>query len=203
LNTKEKILKAALRLFNKHGVSSITVRDIAKEVAISHGNLCYHFPNTNDIIWALYNEMTKKINDTLDALQPDENLFQAHADAVKAIFEISYSYRFFYLHIVEIMQRLPAIKKRHYQLIEERKLHIRQFWKILQENGLFRKDLPNEQYELFITHCFLYGDFWISNSEILYRGDASERIDYYVNGYLALFIPYLTPKGKKLAEQIS
>lgn len=199
-NTKEKILETSLKLFNKFGIDSITVRHIAKEMNISHGNLCYHYPTANDIIWTLYNEMSTKINDTLNALQPDENLFQAHANAIRAIFEVSYEYRFFYLHIVEVMQRLPAIKKRHNQLIEERKLQIRQFWQMLRDHDLFRSDISLEQYEVFISHCFLYGDFWISNSAISYKGPASAKIDFYVKGYLALFVPYLTAKGKLLAQ---
>ena len=199
MTTKEKILKVSLQLFNERGTSDITVRDIAQEIGISHGNLCYHYPNTNDIIWALYNEFAKKVNEMLDALQPDENVFQTHTNAIRAIFTLSYKYRFLYLHFVEITQRLPAIKKRHYQLVEERKKQIRYFFEILRQQDLFRNDLPAEQYELFIMHCFLYGDFWISNSEILYRGKASEKVDFYVNGYLGLFMPYLTDKGKQLA----
>jgi len=203
VSTKEKILKAALQLFNKQGISSITVRDIAKEVDISHGNLCYHYPNTNDIITALYNELSKKVNDMLDELQPDENVIQTHTNAIRTIFTLAYKYRFFYLHFIEIAQRLPALKKRHYELIEQRKTQIRHFFDVLRQQDLFRKDLSDEQYELLIMHCFLYGDFWISSSEIMYKGPASKKIDFYVNGYLALFTPYLTEKGKQLATSIT
>lgn len=203
MNTKDKILKAALQLFNKHGISSITVRDIANEVGISHGNLCYHYPNTNEIITALYNELSKQVNDTLDALQPDENAFKAHANALKLIFSLSYKYRFFYLHIIEITQRLPALKKRHYDLIEQRKVQVRYFFDVLRQHDLFRKDLSNDQYEALIMHCFMYGDFWISSSEILYKGKLNDKVDFYVNGYLSLFMPYLTEQGKQLAAAIS
>jgi hypothetical protein len=37
----------------------------------------------------------------------------------------------------------------------------------------------------------------------MYEGAASKKIDFYVNGYLALFMPYLTEKGKKLAALIT
>lgn len=202
MTTKEKILKAALQLFNKHGISSITVRDIAKEIGISHGNLCYHYPATNDIIQALYDELSRKVNDLLDKLEPNENVFQMHSDAIRTIFTLANKYKFFYLHFIEIIQRIPALKKKHYQLIEERKTQIRYFFDILRQNDLFRKDLSQEQYELLIMHCFLYGDFWISNSEVLYKGPQSEKINYYVNGYFGLFMPYLTEKGKQQAAKI-
>lgn len=203
MSTKEKILKAALQLFNKHGIARITVRDIAQEIGISHGNLCYHYPNTNNIISALYDELSKKVNDMLDELQPDENVFQTHTNAIRTIFTLAYKYRFFYLHFIEITQRLPALKKKHYELIEQRKTQVRYFFDVLRQHDLFRADLSLEQYELLIMHCFLYGDFWISDSEIMYEGAASKKIDFYVNGYLALFMPYLTEKGKKLAALIT
>lgn len=202
MTTKEKILKVSVHLFNEKGISNITVRDVAGEMNISHGNLCYHYPTINHIIQALYNEYSQKVNAMLDALQPDENVFQTHTDAIKTIFTLSYKYRFLYLHIVEIMKRLPSIQKKHYKLVESRKQQIRYFFDVLRKQGLYRDDLPDEQYELFILHCFLYGDFWISNSEILYRGPASKKIDFYVHGYLGLFRPYLTEKGKQLALKI-
>ena len=197
MTTKEKILQKSLKLFNDRGIDQITVRDIAKELNISHGNLCYHYPNTNEIIIALYNRLTSEISAILDALEPNENLFLAHADSTYKIFKLIYSYKFFFLNFIEITRRIKGIKKTHYQLIEARKGQIREFWQILRDMDVFRKDLSSEQYEFFITQLFIYGDFWISSGEIMYKGLASEKVDFYVKGYLALFVPYLTEKGKQ------
>ena len=40
MTTKEKIIDTALQLFNKQGIDPVTTRHIAKEMNISHGNLC-------------------------------------------------------------------------------------------------------------------------------------------------------------------
>lgn len=197
MTTKEKILQAALGLFNRHGIDRITVRDIAKVLRISHGNLCYHYPNTNEIILALYFRLVGKIDTILNALQPDSNIFSMHANSTRRIFELLYSYRFFFLDFVEITRRVKKIRTTHYQLIEARKKQVRHFFQVLRDQGIFRKDLSEEQYEFLITQCFIYGDFWISSSEILYKGPPAKKIDYYVKGYLALFKPYLTDKGRK------
>ena len=201
MTTKEKILKASLKLFNSYGIDQITVRDIAKEIEISHGNLCYHYPNTNEIIIALYANLTSEISAILDALEPDENIFRAHAESTYKIFKLLYVYKFFFLNFIEITRRIKSIKKTHYQLIEARKGQIREFWQILRAQGVFRDDISLEQYEFLITQCFIYGDFWISSSEILYKGPSATKVDYYVTGYLALFVPYLTEKGKKWLEK--
>jgi AcrR family transcriptional regulator len=201
MTTKERILKAALKLFNKYGINRITVRHIAKELKMSHGNLCYHFPNTNTIIAALYENLVEQFNVILDSLEPNENAFEALTQSMYKIFDLVNKYKFLFLHFVEIGRRLPSIKRRHFELIEMRKIQIRQFTTIFQNEGYYRKDLPDSQYEWLITQIFIYGDFWLSSSELLYQGNQKDKINFYLQGYMALFIPYLTEKGKKLVHK--
>jgi len=62
MNTKEKILSKALELFNEKGYNNITTRHIAAELAISAGNLHYHFKHSEDIIKILFDELTLKMD---------------------------------------------------------------------------------------------------------------------------------------------
>jgi AcrR family transcriptional regulator len=52
-NTKDKILRTAQRLFNQRGIESVSIRGIASEMGISHGNLMYHFENKEVLTHAL------------------------------------------------------------------------------------------------------------------------------------------------------
>ena len=56
-DTKERILDAALHLFNNQSVDQVTIREVAKKAGISHGNLCYHFPNMESLLENLYKRL--------------------------------------------------------------------------------------------------------------------------------------------------
>ena len=49
--TQLKIVKTAIKLFNKGGVSNVRVQDIAVAAGISPGNLTYHYKTKKDLMW--------------------------------------------------------------------------------------------------------------------------------------------------------
>ena len=62
MTTKDRILESSLRLFNKEGADRVTVRSIASETGISHGNLTYHFPGKDEILYQLYLKLADEFN---------------------------------------------------------------------------------------------------------------------------------------------
>ena len=66
MKTRDKIVFAALNLFNEHGERNITTNHIAAHIDISPGNLYYHFRNKQEIvreIFALYsNELLERFS---------------------------------------------------------------------------------------------------------------------------------------------
>jgi len=187
LTTKERILTAALHLYNEQGTDVVTIRHIAKEINISHGNLQYHYKNTEEIILALFNQLAEAM---------DKGMEQAENPAIPTFAQfLADQYRCFFLHFVAITQRIPEIKKR-YNAIESNREH--QFIRLFnnyQETGILRNDIPDEVWKDLVTQIFIVGNFWMPHNEIQLQLKGQKAVKHYVKLVGNMFYPYLTPKG--------
>src|SRR5512140_1670417 len=106
IKTKEKIVEAALSLYNAQGIKKITIRHIAAEIGISHGNLRYHFPKAKDIIRTLFGRMGHELNVPLGKFgsQGREISPAAIYGNVQAIYAIMERYRFIFLDFTSIVR---------------------------------------------------------------------------------------------------
>src|SRR4028119_370198 len=121
MTTKEKILATALQLFNTQGVDPITTRHIAKEMDISHGNLCYHYSKKEDIIYVLYQNLVKELDEEILRLQAGEPGLEMVLRATALTFRIQYKYKFLLLDMVGIMRRIEPIRLHFKELFVRRK----------------------------------------------------------------------------------
>lgn len=195
MTTKERILAKAKELYNQQGTDSITVRHIASELTMSHGNLCYHFPNTDSIIQALYIDLVEKLNGLFSGMETTSSSLQVLYDTSFKGFELLYEYRFLMLDFVRIMRSIPAINQHFKQLMLVRKLQMIQTFKDLETDGLIRSPLFPDQYELLTEHLLTFGDFWIARAEIVYEGEVNKRVQHYHRIFLSSLIPILTEQG--------
>jgi AcrR family transcriptional regulator len=71
-DTRDRIEKAAIRLFVEKGVSETSVRDIARAVDISEGALYRHFVSKDELVWAIFERNYVEFARRLDALAQAE-----------------------------------------------------------------------------------------------------------------------------------
>jgi AcrR family transcriptional regulator len=195
MTTKERILDTALQLFNKQGVESITTRHIAKEMNISHGNLCYHFPRKEDIIIKLYQNLVEELDQEIAGLQKGEPGLEMLMQATAATFRIQYKYKFFLQDMVAIMRRIAPVQQHFQKLYLQRKEQFRMILRYLMVQGLIREEVVPGQYERFIDQFYIIGDFWVSEAEILFEGTDDEKLTHYTQIAFRMIIPYLAERG--------
>ena len=71
-DTRDRIEKAAIRLFVEKGVTETSVRDIARAVDISEGALYRHFVSKDELVWAVFERHYVAFAGRLDALAKAE-----------------------------------------------------------------------------------------------------------------------------------
>ena len=67
-DTRDRIEKAAIRLFVEKGVAETSVRDIARAVDMSEGALYRHFVSKDELVWAAFERHYVEFAGRLDAL---------------------------------------------------------------------------------------------------------------------------------------
>ncbi len=202
MTTKDRILKTALELFNQQGTDAITVRHIAKEMNISHGNLCYHYPNTDAIIEGLYHQMVTVLNQKIGAAGSTQLDLQTVYVISRESFQVFYEYRFLMLDYVRIMRRVQPVYQHYQELMCQRKLQFSQMFRILVANKLLKPEQFAGQFDAYLVQAFVFGDFWISNAEVLYQGPEDEKVAYYHRIYFDALVPYLTEQGWNTYQQL-
>lgn len=201
-NTKEIILKTALDLFNKEGLSKVTLRTIANKMGISQGNLNYHFKKRETIIEALYKQLVGRIDESMSKHQ-DQNIgLESMLNISSVLMESFFEYRFFMLDFVQIMRESSKIKKQHLQLTRTREGQFSMLSKYLIQNGILRKEvLPNEY--LFLYKRFqIISDFWISSAAVTEPRLSKKMIYEYSDIINQAIFPYLTDSGKKKYHEL-
>lgn len=195
MKTKEKIKLTARKLFNRDGFKNITLREVAKALSISYGNVTYHYKTKNQLIIELYEDM---LRDTIEIQKTFNfnNLFIGILEAPKLAFEISMNYLFFYVDFVEIKRSFPEISSKLDQDNTSRKSGYLHLLKQLQIQGILRKDLTDEDLDYLMELSGAMRTFFFINLHPKDFSDADLKIKYvtYLN---RLIFPYLTKEGIK------
>lgn len=197
MQTPEKILDTARRMFNEKGVKAVTVRHIAAEMGISHGNLCYHFPSTTDIVRALYRELAGRFSQAITGLNPANGYMRYIRQQTAAIASTMYDYRFFFIDFVSILRNDEWIRKHYRQLMEERVKQFEGIFFLLIKEGLLEPEKYPGHYRQLIEVLFLNGDFWLSRAAVKGIKGREKQLEYFIALSYAPLAASFTEKGLK------
>ncbi len=203
MKTKDRILQAALRQFNELGTDQATVRSIAEEVGISHGNLCYHYKNTDELIEALYLQLVAEVSPFAEsAFHPDIGLREVWEQSWLT-FQLMYRYRFLLLDFARIIRRIGSMRQNFRQLMSLRRQQFRHGLQQLGRHGWMEPEAAPGQHEHLITQFLIVGNHWITESAIQFEQEGEEVVRYYHRTAMALLLPYLSEPGKQVYRELS
>lgn len=196
MKTKDKILAVALQLFNRDGIREVTMRKIALELGMSHGNLNYHFKTKGELISTLYFQLVAQMDQEMKQVTVQQPILSLMYKSSLLQMSILYEYRFILRDFYKVLEADEQLKTHYVQLQEVRKQQYLLLFNNLVLEGLIRKEELENEYERLYQRMNILGDNWVNASELFYS-ERSNVVVYYHQLLFELIYPYLTEKGKR------
>ncbi len=181
MKTVDKILETALRLFNEEGYIQVGVREISRELDISPGNLSYHFPKKEDILFRLLQDFSQANNQFYEGYFSGPATNEHLLGLMKNIFHSQFKYRGVYIGNQFVQQELQNQDRFNYQAVAGRREEIfRKIFEGLSHAGQLKLD--DSDIGFLVSYISLFGRFWISEALLFdrHRGER-ETIGHYLN----------------------
>lgn len=190
--TRQRILDAALKLFNDQGVDAVSTNHIAESADLSPGNLYYHFRDKRAIIRALF-EALYATNDQAFALSVGEQLTFANVTAwVTRNFEIVWEYRFAHRELLALLRADPALQARHSEIRQRGYEGFDLLLAALADAGVLVKLTDPTTARNLADLCWLISEFWISSVELGGLSVDAEQMQRGAALMLHVLRPYLS-----------
>ena len=166
MNTRDRILDTALRLFNQSGTAAVSTNHIADALGISPGNLYYHFRNKEAIIRALFEQQFVHW-DVIYSL-PDDRM-PTLADLRRLVddtFPVSWEYRFIYRELIALLRRDGELHRRWVEVRARGFDGFRQLIELFAAAGVLSSpDDPNVVTRL-AELIWMINEFWLASVEV-------------------------------------
>ena len=166
MNTHDRILETALRLFNQSGTAAVSTNHIADALGISPGNLYYHFRNKEAIIRALFEQQFAHW-DVIYSL-PDDRM-PTLVDLRRLVddtFPVSWEYRFIYRELIALLRRDGELHRRWVEVRARGFDGFRQLIEVFAAAGVLRSpDDPNVVTRL-AELVWMINEFWLASVEV-------------------------------------
>lgn len=166
MSNRDRIIAAALSLFNAQGTAAVSTNHIADAAEISPGNLYYHFNNKEEIIRTLFERLFAAWD---EAFQLPSDQAPSIADLEAMItnnYKIIWAYRFAYRELAalvrndsELQQRYREVRQRGYEgfavLIEA-----------FVAAGVLLPPADSQELENLTELCWIVSEQWPINLEL-------------------------------------
>lgn len=194
---KRQILEIALEQFNEKGYSDVGVRELARMLGISPGNLSYHFSKKEDLLIALLEQFSGQNSSFYEhyfTLSPTNAHF---LELMKKVFDSQFDYRGVYIGNQFVQAELQNRDRFNYQSIAaKRAVTFQKIFKGLDAAG--QLSLNDEDIGFLVSYITLFGRFWISEATLFNKSpDKKQSIRHYLLLLAKQLSLFATEEGQK------
>lgn len=201
MTTKDKIIRAALFLFNRFGFVNVRLQHIADEAGLSVGNLAYHFKTKDDLIEHIYSKLVAEQQKLLADLRMIP-LFINLDSHLKTSFEMQRQYSFFFTDTLEVMRSYPSIRRQHREHIGWQRIQIRLFVEFNVARGALQEPKDPDSFQRLAERLILILDTWLSYEVMQGALLKDIKSEEFKEAMWAILIPYFTTMGRAEYDQM-
>lgn len=191
MNTKKLIYSKSKELFSKKGFKNTTLRDIAKELHKSYGNITYHYKTKKHLLEELLNEFNLAFHKNEKKLNEISSSMEKYLYIPELNFRTIKSYLFFIMDEMELKRNYPILWNKMNSNNNNLKNNKIEILKELQSSGYLKHNLTLSAMEYIVE---------LSNGITLLYFQKTSPKNYDKKAYSKkvnkLLFPYLTDKGK-------
>ena len=193
--TKLIILQTAMKLFNRDGVTEITLRKLASEIGMSQGNLTYHYQKREQIVELLFDNYAQEISYSLNSME--ESSIDGFFEFITQILQIHTKYRFIINERSHIIRSAPVLRDKFHRLSNQLYNHLGQTIDNMITEGVMLNETYDSQNAHFIRRIIMLL-YVTPNVELMGvdpfgENDDKESLRKIIEG---IIYHHLTDKGK-------
>ncbi len=198
--TAQRILEAALDLFNRFGEPNVSTTLVAGELNISPGNLYYHYPAKDELINRLYEGYESELDELLHASEGVHDVEDAWF-FMHSLFELIWRYRFLYRDLNDLLSKNRHLETRFQVVLKNKARAIRTLLAGLSRAG--HLDIAAPEVDTLAQSMVVVLTYWLSYEyvrnprEALEPAHAQGALLRGAHHTLHLLAPYLAPEQRR------
>jgi len=189
--TKERIISAAIQLFNDQGFVNVRLQNIADELKISVGNLAYHFKNKEAIVARAYEKIGTELRSILSSYRASPDLRDLDHQ-LDAYYEFIGKYSFYFIDILEIKRNHPNLHEERKDFILKMRVQVEKRIEYNQTRGVLELHLNKDQICQLADNICTMVTFWYTSQAI--KDEHNDLCSFKYSVWIHL-VPFLTKKG--------
>lgn len=191
MSTRDRILRAALALFNEHGTGAVSTNHIAAAMDISPGNLYYHFRNKEEIIQALFEELFDKWAETYQLPLGRAPELRDFDELIARNYRLIWQYRFAYRELAVLLKNNPELQLQYRMLRQRGYAGFEALIEAFASAGILRLPGGPEELRTLTELCWIVSEQWPVDLELRGRAFDAAGIQEGIGTMRYIFRPYL------------
>ncbi|MCZ7469575.1 TetR/AcrR family transcriptional regulator [Agrobacterium sp. O3.4] len=202
--TRDRILDAALELFNGRGPDRVTTAEIAVAVDINEGNLYYHFRTKEALVLALFARFEADAMMLVATVAgADEGAAATYAGFLRQWFSLVWNYRFLFRDLVGLIALAPSLVEPVRTISAAMRLAVGEIVGRMQKAGLVT--IPESERDAVLTNLWIVSTYWAAylNLQEGVSEFGQQQLDWGLQQVSSLFRPYLSAEAVAELEALA